>query len=183
MNINIYGSTGVIGKMTLELIDNNFPNLKVNLICAKSNIKLLKKQILKYKPKYAFFYEFYKYINFKKKIGKTKILNYQELLSYLSSSKSNLSLLAVSGYKSLYFLDHIIQNTDHLGIASKESIVSAGHIFKKNKYFKKTNIFPIDSEHFSLYDFFRKTNNFNKIKKITLTASGHYLKSLERAKY
>ena len=172
MNINIYGSTGVIGKMTLELIDNNFPNLKVNLICAKSNIKLLKKQILKYKPKYAFFYDSYKYINFEKKIGKTKILNYQELLSYLSSSKSNLSLLAVSGYKSLYFLDHIIQNTDHLGIASKESIVSAGHIFKKNKYFKKTNIFPIDSEHFSLYDFFRKANNFNNIKKITLTASG-----------
>ena len=61
MNINIYGSTGVIGKMTLELIDNNFPNLKVNLICAKSNIKLLKKQILKYKPKYAFFYDSYKY--------------------------------------------------------------------------------------------------------------------------
>ena len=45
MNINIYGSTGVIGKKTLELIDKNFPNLNVNLLCAKSNLKLLKKQI------------------------------------------------------------------------------------------------------------------------------------------
>ena len=57
MNINIFGSTGVIGKKTLELIDKNFPNIKINLFCAKSNLKLLKKQINKYKPKYAFLYD------------------------------------------------------------------------------------------------------------------------------
>ena len=57
MNINIYGSTGVIGRKTLELIDKNFPNIKINLLCAKSNLKLLKKQIYKYNPKYAFLYD------------------------------------------------------------------------------------------------------------------------------
>ena len=67
-------------------------------------------------------------------------------------------LLAISGYKSLYFLENIIKNTDNLGIVSKEAIVSAGHIFKKKKYFNKTNIFPIDSEHFSLFEFFNKIN-------------------------
>ena len=41
MNINIYGSTGIIGRKTLKLIDQNFPKLKVNLLCAKSNLKLL----------------------------------------------------------------------------------------------------------------------------------------------
>ena len=39
MNINIFGSTGVIGKKTLDLIDKNFPNIKINLLCAKSNNK------------------------------------------------------------------------------------------------------------------------------------------------
>ena len=48
MIINIFGSTGVIGKKTLELIDLNFPQIKVNLLCAKSNITLLKKQIKKH---------------------------------------------------------------------------------------------------------------------------------------
>ena len=47
MIINIFGSTGVIGKKTLELIDLNFPQIKVNLLCAKSNITLLKKQTRK----------------------------------------------------------------------------------------------------------------------------------------
>ncbi len=172
MNINIYGSTGIIGKKTLSLIDKNFPTLNVDLLCAKSNLKLLTQQIRKYKPKYAFLYDHEKFSNFDYKIGKTKFLNFAELKSFLLSSKSNLSLLAVSGYKSLYFLENIFQNTDNLGIVSKEAIVSAGHILKKKKYFYKTNIFPIDSEHFSLFEFFNKINTKTKIKKIILTASG-----------
>ena len=172
MNINIYGSTGIIGKKTLSLIDKNFQNLNVDLLCAKSNIKLLIQQIKKYKPKYAFLYNHEKFSNFNYKIGKTKFLNLDELKSFLSSSKSNLSLLAISGYKSLYFLENIIQNTDNLGIVSKEAIVSAGHIFQKENYFNKTNIFPIDSEHFSLFELLNKINPKTKIKKVILTASG-----------
>ncbi len=172
MNINIYGSTGIIGTKTLELIDKNFPKLKINLLCAKSNFKLLKKQILKYKPKYAFLYDIDSIDVSNFKIGKTKFLNLNELLSYLSSSKSDLSVLAISGYKSLYFLENIIKNTNHLGIASKEAIVSAGHIFNKKKYFNKTNIFPLDSEHFSLFDYFNKIESKNSIKNIIITASG-----------
>ena len=172
MNINIYGSTGVIGKKTLELIENNCNNLKINLLCAKSNVDLLIKQINKFKPKYAFLYDKNKLANYKNKIGKTKILDFNELLSYLSSSKSDLSVLAISGYKSLYFLEHIIENTDNLGIATKEAIVSAGHIFQKNKFFYKTNIFPLDSEHFSLFDYFKKTKIKNNIKNYIITASG-----------
>ncbi len=172
MNINIYGSTGVIGRKTLDLIDNNFLKLDVNLLCAKSNLKLLTRQINKYKPKYAFLYDHEKYSNFNYSIGKTKFLNLLELQNYLLSSKSNLSLLAVSGYKSLYFLENIIHNTKNLGIVSKEAIVSAGHIFKRKNYFNKTNIFPIDSEHFSLFELFSKINTDVNINKVILTASG-----------
>ena len=82
MNINIFGSTGTIGLKSLELIDKNFHHLKVNLLCAKSNYKLLKKQINKYKPKYAFLYDLEKDGKLPKKIKKTKILNLNELLSY-----------------------------------------------------------------------------------------------------
>ncbi len=172
MNINIFGSTGVIGKKTLEIVDDYFPNYKVNLLCAKSNIRLLKKQIIKYKPKYVYIYDLNKYKKLKPNLGKTKLLNFGELLSYLYSSKSNLSVLAISGYKSLYFLDAIIDNTDNLGIVTKEVIVSAGHIFKKKNYFKKTNIVPLDSEHFSLFEYFNKSKNKNLIKSIKITASG-----------
>ncbi len=172
MIINIYGSTGIIGRKTLDVIDRHFPDIKINLLCVKSNINLLRNQIKKYNPKYVFVYDEKKSSKLNLKKNKTKLLNYEQLLDYLNSTKSNLSVLAVSGYKSLYFLDHIIQNTENLGIASKEAIVSAGHIFKKNKYFKKTNIFPLDSEHHSLHENFNNLKDNNSIKKIIITASG-----------
>ena len=41
MILNIFGSTGVIGKTVLKIIKNQFPEYKINLLCAKNNIKLL----------------------------------------------------------------------------------------------------------------------------------------------
>ncbi len=172
MNINIFGSTGIIGTKTLETIENNFPQIKINLLCAKSNLNLLTKQIKKYQPKYAFLYDINKFSGLSGKIENTTILDMNELISYLKANKSNLSILAISGYKSLYFLDAIIQNTDNLGIVSKEAIVSAGHIFKKKNYFNKTNIFPLDSEHFSIYEYFKNNKIDSNLNKIILTASG-----------
>ena len=177
MIINIFGSTGEIGKKTLKIISNSFPKLNVNLLCANKNIKLILKQINTYSPRFVYLYdsESSKKLKLKlKKNKKTKILNFKELSLYLNRSKSDLTLLAISGYKSLYFLDDIISNTKNLGLVNKEAIVSAGHIFKKNKYFEKTNIFPIDSEHFSIF-YKYKTLNINKnknINKLILTASG-----------
>ena len=67
------------------------------------------------------------------------ILNYNELKSYLLNSKSDFTLLAISGYKSLNYLDPILTNTQSLGLVSKEAIVSAGHLFKGfTKKIKKT---------------------------------------------
>ena len=175
MIINIFGSTGEIGKKTLMLINNSFPSIKVNLLCANKNINLILKQIKIFNPPFVYLHNLQSSKKLKLKLKKsttTKILNYNELLLYLNKSKSDLTLLAISGYKSLYFIDDIISNTKNLGLVNKEAIVSAGHIFKKKKYFEKTNIFPIDSEHFSIFNQY-KTLNINKnINKIILTASG-----------
>ena len=138
MRINIYGSTGVIGCKSLSLIDKYFPNIKVNLLCANSNYKLLIRQCNLFKPKYIYINDYNHYLNLKTILNnKTKVLNYAELLKYLKNSKSDLSILAVSGYKSLNYLDHIINNSDNVGIVSKEAIVSAGHIFKTKNFLIK----------------------------------------------
>ena len=52
MIINIYGSTGIIGRTTLSVINKQFSNYKINLLCAKNNFKLLAKQSRKYNVKY-----------------------------------------------------------------------------------------------------------------------------------
>ena len=97
MKINIFGSTGIIGCKTLDIIKNNFPQIKINLLCSNKNVKKLIKQVNIFKPKYVYINDINK-INFlKKNIDyKTIILNFNELISYLLSSKSELTLLAIS---------------------------------------------------------------------------------------
>ena len=173
MIVNIYGSTGEIGKKTLNIISKNFPYLKINLLCANSNVKLIFKQINKFKPKYVYLNNENSSKKLQSKLNKnTKLLNYDELKKYLKETKSDYSILAISGYKSLYYIEDIIKNTTNLGIANKEVFVSAGHIFKKKKYFKKTNIFPLDSEHFSIHEYLDNLISKNTIKEFIITASG-----------
>ena len=45
-NINIYGSTGIIGQKSLKLINSNFSDIKINLLLAHSNYK----QLIKHRP-------------------------------------------------------------------------------------------------------------------------------------
>ncbi len=172
MKINIFGSTGIIGTKTLSLIKNNFTQIRVNLLCANNNLNLIHRQINLFKPKYVYLENENKAIKLKNIINKNIIvLNKKELSNYLKTSKSDYTILAISGIKSLNFLDEIIINTDNLGIVSKEAIVSAGHLFFKKKYNKKTNIFPLDSEHYSIFEYF-KNHKQNNVNKIVLTASG-----------
>ena len=172
MNINIYGSTGIIGSKTLKILNDYFPKIKINLLCADKNVSKLIKQIHLYSPKFV-------YLNNKKKLSilkkntnsTTKILDYNELVCYLKDTKSDLSLLAISGYKSLNYFEIILKNTHSLGLVSKETIVSAGHLFNKYNKSIKNKIFPLDSEHFSIFNYLNK-NNIDDLAKLTLTASG-----------
>ena len=172
MNINIYGSTGIIGTKTLKIIAQHFPEIKINLLCANNNISKLAKQSFIYSPKYVYINNSKKIQLLKKKINPTtKILNYNELTSYLKETKSDYSLLAISGYKSLNYFDLILKNTSSLGLVNKEAIVSAGHLFKKYSKSLRNKIFPLDSEHFSIFHYLKNNKNL-QIKNLFLTASG-----------
>ena len=138
MIINIFGSTGIIGSKTLNIISNYFPQIKINLLCSNKNVKKFIKQIEIYCPKYVYLNDSSKIDYLKKNINKKiTVFNFNELKYYLINSKSDFTLLAISGYKSLNYLESILVNTESLGLVSKEAVVSAGHLFKnftkKNK--------------------------------------------------
>ena len=172
MIINIFGSTGTIGSLSLKLIKKFFPKIKINLLVANKNYKKLIIQSNVYKPKVIYINDLSKIEFIKKSIHKDiKILQKDHIKEYLENSKSNLTILAISGYKSLNYLESILKNTYNLGLVNKECVVSAGHLFKILLNENKVKLFPLDSEHFSLTSFFNKNLNI-KYNKIYLTASG-----------
>ena len=65
-NINIFGSTGIIGSKCLYIAKNYFPNININLLVANKNYSKLAKQIQEYKPNYAKLYNLYNFITLRK---------------------------------------------------------------------------------------------------------------------
>ncbi len=173
MNINIFGSTGIIGSKSLDIIRNYFPKLKINLICANNNVKKLINQSKIYSPKYIYINNNNKYLELKNNISnKTKILNFDELQHLLQETRTDFSILAVSGYMSLKYLNSILINSSSVGIVSKEAIVSAGHLFKKFRHNLINKIYPLDSEHFSIFSTLKNSEKKYTLDNLTLTASG-----------
>ena len=174
--INIFGSTGIIGSKTLKIINEYFPNIKINLLTANHNYKKLSKQIYYYKPRYIYLSDESKYKNIKNEINNSsiKFFNKSELFDYLNLNKTDLTILSISGNKSLNYIEPIIKNTKNLGIVNKECIVSAGNIIKILCKKFDTEIHPLDSEHFSIQNFINLYINFDvkNLKNLFITASG-----------
>ena len=174
MIINIYGSTGIIGRKTLSIIEKRYSNYKINLLCAKNNFKLLAKQSRQFNVKNLYLDNQKHNKKLKSLVSNdVKVLEKEALDDYLLNTKSNLSILSVAGFESLKYLELIFVNSSKIGIVSKEAIVSAGHIVNKIAKKYKTQIIPLDSEHFSIFQNFNQMNLQNSnLKKIYLTASG-----------
>ena len=72
-SICILGSTGSIGKSTINLISKNKNIFSVDLLMANSNYKLICEQIRKYQPNYFIINNYKIYLKTKNKFRKKKI--------------------------------------------------------------------------------------------------------------
>ena len=73
--IAILGSTGSIGKQTLEIIKNNKKNFEIFLLSTNKNLKEISKQIKLFKPKNLIITDENKFHLFKRKYKKIKVFN------------------------------------------------------------------------------------------------------------
>ena len=171
-NIVILGSTGSIGKSTLNSIDRK-KNFKVILLSANKNISGLLKQCLNYKVKNAIIEDEKKYIKYKKIFENKNIKLFLGLknIDKILNKRINYCVNSISGIDGLEPMLKIIPYTNKILIANKESIICGwDFILRKLKKFN-TEFIPIDSEHFSIWKL-TKNENINKVDKIILTASG-----------
>jgi 1-deoxy-D-xylulose-5-phosphate reductoisomerase len=168
--ICILGSTGSIGKTTLEIISKNKKNFDVVLLSGNNNVKLLITQAKKFKPKYIYSNNFY----FKEKLKifcKDNNINFIDDLILLKKIKFDITVAAISGIAGLIPTINIIKFSKKILIANKESIICGWKFILKELKKYNCHFTPIDSEHFSINNLI-KYKNINTIKYIYLTASG-----------
>ena len=167
--ISILGSTGSIGINVLKIINLNKNSFLINLLMANSNFKKISEQLKKYKPKYFVVNDpkIYSKMIKKFKNSNTKILN-----NYLSLPKlrNDITVSAISGIAGLEPTIFFSKKSKKLLLANKETIICGWKILKKILKKNKTNLIPLDSEHFSLMKLLEKEKE--EIERIYITASG-----------
>ena len=170
--IIILGSTGSIGTTLIDIIKKNQNKFEVKLLTANKNTKLLLKQakLLKVKNIIITSDKEFKKVTFKNKNKELKIFNNFNFLDKILNSKVDYTMSSISGLAGLEPTLKIIKYTKTIAIANKEAIICGWDLINGEIKKYKTNFIPVDSEHFSIW--YALKNNFDKIEKIYLTASG-----------
>jgi 1-deoxy-D-xylulose-5-phosphate reductoisomerase len=165
----ILGSTGSIGRATLEVIENQKDSFEVFGLACKGNIELLNTQIKKFKPGYVCVYD----ENMKKGIGfdKARILTGIRGIKELIDMDEEIVVNALPGSIGLEPTVHALKSNKVLALANKESLVMAGRIISRLVKEGTSTLIPVDSEHSALFQLMR-TIKKKELKNIIITASG-----------
>ena len=172
--IAILGSTGSIGTQTLDVISNNSNEFKIELISANSNYKLLIKQAIKYTPKTIIFGNKKKSKLIEDSLAHLNInIIYGEdaLNSFIDYCDIDIVVTALVGKSGLIPTITAIKNNIDIAIANKETLVIAGSYIRSLLKNKRSNIYPIDSEHSAIFQCLQGEEK-KSIEKLILTASG-----------
>ena len=169
--IAILGSTGSIGKQTLEIIKKDKKNFDVILLTAEKNHHLLSRQIKIFKVKNVVITNKKSYLILKKKFKKINIFNKLDKIDKIITSKLDYTMSSISGFDGLKPTIKIIKKTKTIAIANKESIICGWNLIKKQLDKHKTKFIPVDSEHFSIWSVIKNVNP-NEIDQVIITASG-----------
>ena len=169
--IIILGSTGSIGKQTLDILKKDKKNFKVVLLSTDKNIDLLLKQIKTFNVKNVVVSNKKKYEILKKKLKNINILPDFRDVEKRIRGKADYAMSAISGLEGLNPTLKIIKKTKRIAIANKESIICGWELIQKEIKKFRTEFIPVDSEHFSIWSVIKDYDKSN-IEKIILTASG-----------
>ena len=176
-NLSILGSTGSVGKSTLEVVRRNAEKFQINLLTANTNFSLMLDQIEEFGPKFVFLEDTEAQKSLlreleKNKINTTLLTSEDQLMEVLADKNSEIVVAAMVGVAGLKPVYHAVEHGKNILLANKESYVVAGEILNSLSSVTGSTIFPIDSEHSAIHQCLEGVKDKDSISKLILTGSG-----------
>ena len=171
--VSILGSTGSIGRQTLDIIDNL--GLPVAALTAGSNAERMAQQCRKYRPKLAVMSTEAAANQLKEMIADlpTQIMWGEEgLIAAATIPDADCIITAVVGMVGLKPTLAVIRAHKRIGLANKETLVCAGQLVMAEAKKYNAEIIPVDSEHSAIFQCLMGCDNRAEVKRILLTCSG-----------
>lgn len=171
-NISILGSTGSIGRQTLEVVERQPGKYRVLGITGNCNIKLLEEQTRRFAPKFVAVANDAYYNALKTALADTNatvLSGIDGLCETAAFEENDLVVSATVGISGLLPTLSAIQAGHDIALANKETLVTAGKLVTDLIREKKVQLLPVDSEHSAI---FQCLQCGHKAKRLILTASG-----------
>jgi len=171
--VSILGSTGSIGRQTLDVCDNL--SIRVAALTAGSNVELLAAQCRKYRPILAV-------LEKKEDADALKALLQDETITVLFGDEGLMAaaqldeadtvVTAVVGMLGLRPTLAAIRRKKRIALANKETLVCAGELVTAEAKRYGAEIIPVDSEHSAIFQCLMGCNDRREVKELILTCSG-----------
>ncbi|HIC95997.1 TPA: 1-deoxy-D-xylulose-5-phosphate reductoisomerase [Candidatus Bipolaricaulota bacterium] len=174
--IAILGSTGSIGRQTLEVIHTLESRFKVIALAAGSNLDLLLEQIREFQPAYVSLGTVEAMERLRSRLAKDKhrpevLWGKEGLLRLASLPEVETVVNGLVGAIGLEPTLAALRAGKRVCLANKESLVIGGHLIREVLSHQRGELIPIDSEHNTLFQLLEGRKP-GEIKRLILTASG-----------
>lgn len=171
--ISILGSTGSIGRQTLEVAEEL--SLNVAALTAHNNVNLAEEQARKFRPRLVIMTDAAAAKDLKIRLADTEI-KVQGGISALSTAATlpgvDTVVTAVVGMVGLKPTMAAIREGKRIALANKETLVCAGELVMEAADRCGAEIVPVDSEHSAIFQCVQGCVDRGEIRRLVLTCSG-----------
>ena len=171
--ISILGSTGSIGRQSLEVIAAC--GMEVTALTAHSSVKLMEEQVRQFHPELAVLVDEKAAADLKVRLAdtNTRVLSGMEgLIEAAAQDKADTVITAVVGMVGLRPTLAAIRAGKRIALANKETLVCAGTLVMEEAKDYGAQILPVDSEHSALFQCLEGNRDRGEVKRLILTCSG-----------
>ncbi len=172
--LSILGSTGSIGRQTLEVVEQ-MPEIKVAALTAGTNVERMVQQCRAFHPELAVMATQEAANELKNALEgeKIRVLSGMDgLIAAAQHEKADTVVTAVVGMVGLRPTLAAISQKKRIALANKETLVCAGELVMAAAREYGAEIIPVDSEHSAIFQCLMGCRERSEIRRLILTCSG-----------
>ena len=172
-NITILGSTGSIGRQTLDVV--RALGLHVTALTADSSVDLMERQVREFAPRLAVMHNEEAARELRRRLGGsgTEVLSGMEgLCAAASSEGADTVVTAIVGIMGLEPTLAAVSAGKRIALVNKETLVCAGELVMERAEQCCAEIIPVDSEQSAIFQCIQGCRDGSEIRRLILTCSG-----------
>jgi 1-deoxy-D-xylulose-5-phosphate reductoisomerase len=178
--IVILGSTGSIGRQTLDVV-RSFPDVfQVVALVARNNVRLLAEQAAEFKPQLVACTSTDRSTRrWLHDLLPTAFCDPDAALAAATHADADVVVAAMSGVVGVGPVLAAIAAGRNIALANKETLVMAGHLVMSAARQRGVSVLPVDSEHSAIWQCMRGEQP-SEVRRLLLTASGGPFRRMSR---